>query len=391
MNQESEINNFVIRFASVNGTGSASAKIVRRSILISTVVAVFVLGVPGQGNPGKRIDSLVAQKMAANHIPGLSLAVMRGGKVLFAKGYGLSNLELSTPTTEKTSFAIFSITKTFTAVAVMMLVEEGKISIDKPITDYLQDLPGSWSRVTIRHLLTHTSGLPELCDAAAKPCDRRDHYTQSQVIGLVRESPFLFEPGTRWEYSNTGFFVLGMLIEKMSGKTYGDFLKARIFTPLGMDRTRMDDYSAVIPNRASGYTWENGAYSNALRVSPTLMFSLAGIISTVADLAKYDAALYGEKLLQRTTLKEMWTKVVLNDGATANQGLGFGMTPFKGHRRVGHSGGHAGFATTITRLIDDKVSVVILSTSDTEGYAKDSGGFLISDIANEIASYYFKK
>lgn len=391
MNKEGKINDFVIRFEHVNGDGSASAMIVRRSILLSLFVAVFVLGAFAQGDGAKRIDPLVAQKMAANHIPSLSVAVMRDGKVVFSKGYGLSNLELSTPATETTSFAIFSITKTFTAVAVMMLVEEGKISIDKSITDYLKVLPASWSKVTIRHLLTHTSGLPELCDAAAQPCDRADDYTQSQVIGFVRESPFLFGPGTRWEYSNTGFFVLGMLIEKVSGKTYGDFLTARIFTPLGMDRTRMEDYSTVIPNRASGYTWKNGAYHNALRVSPTLMFSLAGIVSTVTDLAKYDAALYSEKLLRQSTLKEMWTKVVLNDGTTADQGLGFGMTPYKGHRRVGHSGGHAGFATTITRLIDDKVSVVILSNADDEGYAKGSGGFLISDIANEIASYYFKR
>jgi D-alanyl-D-alanine carboxypeptidase len=375
----------------MNNTRAKSANAVERSIFIAALILVLVSGAVGQKSVPQRIDAFVAQKMAANHIPGLSLAVMRNGKIVFAKGYGMSNLELSTSASENTPFAIFSITKTFTAVAVMMLAEEGKVSINKPITDYLPELPPSWKKVTVRHLLTHTSGLPELCEAEAKPCDRPDDYTQKQIIGFVRDSPFMFEPGTRWEYSNTGFYVLGMLIEKVSGQSYGEFLQTRIFRPLAMDHTRLEDYSAVIPNRAAGYTWKNGSYRNALRVSPTLMFSLAGIVSTVTDLAKYDAALYGSRLLKQSTLREMWTKVVLNDGTTADHGLGFGMTPYKDRRRVGHSGGHAGFATTITRLIDDKISVVILSNADDAGYAKSAGGFLISDIANEIASFYFAK
>lgn len=370
----------------------STKRIILRIVHLVAVIPVLGLAVTvsAQAAHTAKIDALINRTMAGNHIPGLSVAVVKEGKVILAKGYGLSNLELSTPATEKTAYAIFSITKTFTAVAVMMLVEEGKVSLDRPITDYVSGLPGSWKQATVRHLLTHTSGLPELCDSPAKPCDRSDDYTQSQLIAFVAEAPFVFQPGDRWEYSNTGFYVLGMLIEQVSGTPYGKFLEDRIFKPLKMDQSRLDDYSVVIPNRASGYTWKNGHFINALRVSPTLTFSLAGIVSTVPDLAKYDAALYDDRLLKQSVLREMWTKAKLNNGSEADQGLGFGMTPYKGHRRVGHSGGHAGFATTITRLIDDKVTVIILSNADDEGYAKGSSGFLMSDVANEIASFYFK-
>jgi CubicO group peptidase (beta-lactamase class C family) len=151
-----------------------------------------------------------------------------------------------------------------------------------------------------------------------------------------------------------------------------------------MRDTLLENYTELIPNRADGYTWRNGGYRNAVRISPTISFSLAGLVSTVLDLAKWDAALDTEKLLKKSTIKQMWTKAKLNNGQTVDHGLGFGMTPFRNHRRAGHSGGAAGFATTITRLIDDKVTVIVLTNADREG-------FLISEIANEIASFYFNK
>lgn len=339
-------------------------------------------------NPAGKIDALVREKMAANHIPGLSLAVAREGKIILAKGYGMANLELSVPATEKTAFAIYSITKTFTGVATMMLVEDGKILLEDPVSKHLSDLPITWNRVTIRHLLTHTSGIKDVCEVPADPCNETRDFTQAEIIKLVATYPLDFPSGERWEYNNLGFFLLGMLIEKVSGKTYEQFLRERIFAPLEMRDTRLENYSELIPNRADGYTWKNGAYRNTKRVSPTLSFSLGGLVSNVLDLAKYDAALYTEKLLQKRTLDEMFTKAKLNDGQTVDQGLSFGMTPFQNHPRVGHSGGHIGFASTITRLIDDKVTVIILTNSDNKGYIKPKG-FLIGDIANEIASFYF--
>lgn len=359
-------------------------------IILSTIFVFLICFAASAFGQSQKIDAFVREQMTANHIPGLSLAVVRDGKVVLAKGYGMANLELSAPVTEKTAFAIYSITKTFTGVATMMLVEEGKIALEDPISKHLAGLPAALNRVTIRHLLTHTSGIKEFCAVPSKPCDVSSDFTQAEVIKLVASYPLDFPSGERWEYGNTGYFLLGMLIEKVSGKSYEQFLRERIFAPLEMRDTRLENYTELIPNRANGYTWKNGGYRNALRVSPTLTFSPAGLVSTVLDLAKYDAALYTEKLLKKRTLDEMWTKAKLNNGETVENGLGFGLTPYQGRRRVGHSGGHTGFSTTMTRLVDEKVTVIVLTNSDNEGYLNPKS-FLISDIANEIASYYFSK
>ncbi len=337
----------------------------------------------------EKVDDFVREQMSENHIPGLSLAVVRDGKIILAKGYGTANLELSAPATEKTAFAIYSITKTFTAVVTLMLVEEGKVSLEDPISKHLANLPAAWNRVTVRHLLNHTSGIKDFCEVPDSPCQQSRDFTQAELIKYVAADPLNFPSGERWEYNNVGFYLLGMLIEKISGKSYEQFLRERIFEPLEMRDTRLENYVELIPNRAAGYTWKNGKFVNALRVSPTLSFSLAGLVSTVLDLAKYDAALYTEKLLKKQTLDLMFTKARLNNGQDIDHGLGFGMTPFRGHRRVGHSGGHAGFQSTITRLIDDKITVIVLTNAD--GGHKPGKDFLISDIANEIASYYFSK
>ncbi len=333
----------------------------------------------------EKIDSFVREKMKSKNIPGLSLAVVREGKIVLAKGYGMANLELSTPANEKTCFLLYSITKSFTAMATMMLVEEGKISLEDPISKYLKDLPAIWNRVTIRQLLNHTSGIKNWGELPFKPGDTTRDYTQAEIIKMVAAFPLDFPPGERWAYNETGYSLLGMLIEKVSGKTYEQFLRERIFAPLGMRDTRLDNSAEIIPNRADGYTWHNNGFRNAERPNPTLSFSIGGLISTVLDLAKWDAALYTEKLLKKSTLEQMWTNTKLNNGQiVSDYGLGFNLTPFRGHKRVGHSGGHTGFATTITRFVDDKVTVIVLTNADQEGSS-------ISEIAKEIASYYFAK
>ncbi len=331
-----------------------------------------------------KVDAFVRKKMTANHIPGLSLAIVRDGKIAHAKGYGMANLELSVPASENTAFAIYSITKTFTGVATMMLVEEGKISLEDPISKYLADLPEIWKPATVRQLLNHTSGIKDFAPILFESGDMTRDYTPAEVLKLVTAFPLEFPSGESWDYTNTGFYLLGILIEKVSGKTYEQFLRERIFVPLEMRDTRLENLAELIPNRANGYTWQNNKFRNAVRISPTLSFSVAGLVSTVLDLAKYDAALYTEKLLKKSTLEQMWTSAKLNNGDTTENGLGFGLTPYQGHKRVGHSGGAAGFSTTITRLIDDKVTVIVLTNADQEG-------FLISDIANEIAAFYFAK
>lgn len=334
----------------------------------------------------EKIDSFVREKMKSKNIPGLSLAVVRDGKLILAKGYGMANLELSVPAAEKTVYHLASITKTFTAIATMMLVEEGKISLEDPISKHLSDLPEAWRPVTVRHLLNHTSGISSLAHHKKIPCpvgkDERD-YTRADALKEVACLPLDFAPGERWSYGDTGYHLLGMLIEKVSAMDYEQVLRTRIFTPLGMRDTRLNSYTELILNRADGYSPHEGRFRNA-RLSPLFEFANAGLVSTVLDMAKLDAALYGEKLLKRATLEQMWTNANLNNGEIVQSyGLGFGLTPFRGRRRVGHSGGGGfGFSTTITRLIDDKVTVIVLTNADQEG-------FLIQEIANEIASFYF--
>lgn len=172
------------------------------------------------GRQTEKIDSFVREKMAANHSPGLSLAVVRDGKIILAKGYGMTNLELSAPATEKTAYATYSVTKIFTAVATMMLVENGKISPEDPISKYVAGLPAGWQRVTVRQLLTHTSGVKSFDESSFKPGDIGRDFTQTEIMNLTANAPLKFPSGERWEYNNTGFYLLGMLIEKISGKTY---------------------------------------------------------------------------------------------------------------------------------------------------------------------------
>ncbi|MFM9905181.1 MAG: serine hydrolase domain-containing protein [Pyrinomonadaceae bacterium] len=330
-----------------------------------------------------RVDAFVRSKMAEHHIPGLSLAVVRDGKIVLVKGYGVSNLELNTPATSRTRYSLFSITKTFTAVAVMMLVESGSVALDDPISKYLPDLPVAWREVKIRHLLSHTSGIEGFRDHIGKLGDQTADHTQKELIGLTASLPLQFEPGSKWDYSDTNFYLLGMLIEKVTGKPYEHFLRKRIFDPLKMSDTRVDSISDIIPNRASGYVWDKTRFVNAKPYSPTITFSTAGLSSTVLDLAKWDAALYTDKLLKKDTLNEMFSYTKLNSGEMiSNTGIGFGLSPFRGHRRAGHVGSGEGFATSMSRFLNDKVTVILLSNAGQEG-------FTIKDIENEIAAFYF--
>lgn len=358
----------------------------RNSITIFAFLFCFLIPAFGQ-NQNDKVDTYIREKMKSRNIPGLSLAIMRDGKIVYSKAFGMANLELSIPATEKTVYHLASITKTFTAMATMMLVEEGKISLEDTISKHLSDLPGAWRPITIRHLLNHTSGISSFASHKKIPCpvgkNERD-YTRADALKEVSCLPLDFAPGERWSYGDTGYHLLGMLIEKVSGMNYEQFLRERIFAPLEMRNTRLDNYAELIPNRADGYSFQGGKFRNA-RLLPLLEFANAGLVSTVLDMAKFAAALGTEKLLKRSTLDKMWTNARLNNGEiVASYGLGFGLTPFRGRKRAGHSGGGGGFTTSFTRFIDEKVTVIILSNSDQEG-------FLISDMANEIASFYFSR
>lgn len=317
---------------------------------------------------GEKVDAYVRAEMEKRHIPGVSVAVVRDGQVTLAKGYGLSDVELSAPAGADTVYELASVTKQFTATAVMMLVEEGKIGLDDSITKLVPDLPSAWSGVTVRHLLTHTSGIKSYTDLYPTPMGfekaARLDVTPKELIAKVAELPPDFAPGEKWHYNNTGYFLLGMLIEKVSGKPYGEFLAERIFLPLGMTATRLNDMAAIVPNRASGYAYRGGQLRNAAYVSPTQPFAAGALVSTVSDMAKWDAALYTDKLVKKATLDQMWTPAKLKDRKETDYGFGWQISKRNGHRLIAHGGGIPGFSTQIARFVDDRLTVIVLTNLD---------------------------
>ncbi len=319
-----------------------------------------------QPNIAARIDRYVKTEMQRQKIPGVSLAVLRGGKITILKSYGWANVEHRVPVKPETVFQSGSIGKQFTAAAVMMLVEEGRIALDDQITEYFPDAPEAWKNITVRHLLNHTSGLgdypPEI--------DLRRDYTEDEYLAAIKKAPLAFEPGTRWDYSNAGYFTLGFLIRKVTGQFYGDFLRERIFKPLDMRTARIISEADIVPNRAAGYRLDGGELKNQNWVSPSTNTTADGsLYLTVLDLAKWDAALYREKPLRQTTLAEIWTPAKLANGSEKPYGFGWHTEKIGGRRFVYHGGAWQGFKSFIGRFPDDKLTIIFFANSwDTKDF-----------------------
>jgi CubicO group peptidase (beta-lactamase class C family) len=309
---------------------------------------------------GDAVDVYVRAEMEKQHIPGLALLVSRGGHPVRAQGYGLANVELQSPVKPESIFQSGSVGKQFTATAIMMLVEEGKVHLDDPLTKYFPDAPATWNQVTIRELLSHTSGFTDYPEGF----DFRKDYTEADLLKIVEGIPLAFPPGTKYEYANLGYLTLGLVIHKVTGQFYGDFLHDRIFEPLGMGATRIISEADIVPNRCAGYRLVKGELKNQEWVSPTLNTTADGALYfSIVDLAKWDAALYTEKMLKRSTLEQMWTVARLKDGQPNSDqyGLGWYIHNKSGHRVIEHGGTWQGFRTRISRYVDDKLTVVVLT------------------------------
>ena len=312
------------------------------------------------------VTDYVKAEMQRQHIPGLSLLVVRNGKVIRAEGFGLANVELQVPVKPESVFQSGSVGKQFTATAVMMLVEEGKIGLDDPLTKYFADAPTSWKEVTVRELLSHTAGFGDY----PKDFNFRKDWTEEELLKVVEGIPLAYPPGTKWEYSNLGYLTLGILIHHVTGEFYGDFLQARIFKPLGMQSTRIISEADIVPNRSAGYRLVKGELKNQEWVAPMVNTTADGsLYFTILDLQKWDAALYTEKLLKRSSLDLMWTPVRLKDGQQnkGNYGFGWFIDNRAGHRCIHHDGSWQGFETAIDRYVDDQLTVVVLANlADSE-------------------------
>jgi CubicO group peptidase (beta-lactamase class C family) len=324
-----------------------------------------------QDGVATKVDDYIRAEMKAQQIPGVSLAVIKNGEIVLARGYGLANVEHQVPVKPETIFQSGSVGKQFTATAVMMLVEEGKLSLDDKIIKYFTDAPETWRNITIRHLLTHTSGLGDY----PPDLDMRRDYTEDEMVQRIKSVPLAFQPGEKWSYSNLAYVMLGVLIHKVSGKFYGDFLQERVFQPLGMSTARVISEEDIVPNRAAGYRVVNGQLKNQNWVSPTLNTTADGALYlTIYDMAKWDAALYTEKLLKRSSLEQMWTPVKLNDGKTFPYGFGWALPVVNGHRLIEHGGSWQGFKSQISRYVDDKLTIVVFANQARANPAKLAHG-----------------
>lgn len=328
--------------------------------LHTNFLAVAITGLLVTSLQADSIDNYIERQLKQQNVPGLSLAVVRAGKVQKAKGYGLADVELNAPATENTVYQWASVSKQFTATAIMLLAQDGKLKISDPISKHYPDAPSAWKNVTIRHLLTHTSGIKSYTSLPNFFRTIRKDYDPDELIGLVKDLPLEFEPGEKWDYCNTGYYLLGLIIEKVSGKSYAEFLKERIFAPLKMNTARLNHQFELISNRATGYDNRSNSLWRSEFVSPTQPYAAGALVGTVLDMAKWDAALYGTALLPTGTLEEMWTPVKLADGKTAPYGYGWQTGDIRGHRFVGHGGGIHGFSTYILRLPDDQLTVIVL-------------------------------
>jgi D-alanyl-D-alanine carboxypeptidase len=322
------------------------------------------------------VDSYVQAKLKEGNIPGLSLAVIDNGRLLYAKSYGYGNWQTGEPVRPEQRFEIGSISKPFAAVAVMLLVEDGKIGLDDKISKYIGPVLPSWEQITVRHLLNHTSGLPEYpTDASRQIIEGTRIVPEDEILTIYKTFPALRAPGESWSYSNVGFDVLGILIGRVSGKYYGDFLQERVFGPLGMRDTRIMSAAEPPPGKVSGYYLDERQQLRIDKPSPALRnygsLAASGIEASVMDMAKFDAALSGDSLLTQASRDAMWAAGPLlprNKPSAPDTyfGLGWFLATTDGHRRIFHSGGMPGYICDIVRYRDDGISVVVLSN---QGYS----------------------
>jgi CubicO group peptidase (beta-lactamase class C family) len=326
----------------------------------------------------ENVGKYVRSEMQRQHIPGLALLVARGGKILQAEGFGLANVELQVPVKPETVFQSGSVGKQFTATGVMMLVEEGKVGLDDPLTKYFGDAPAGWKDVTVRELLSHTAGFGDY----PEKFDFRKDWAEDEELKLVESIPLAYPPGTKWEYSNLGYLTLGVLIHRVTGEFYGDFLRQRIFEPLGMQTTRIISEADIVPNRAAGYRLVKGEVKNQEWVSPVANTTADGsLYFSILDLAKWDAALYTEKLLKRSSFEQMWTPAKMKNGQPNKGGYGFGwfIEERHGHHVISHDGAWQGFETNITRYVNDQLTVVVLT---------NLAGAKLDAVAERVADMY---
>jgi len=326
------------------------------------------------------LDDRILSIMAERHIPGAAVAVVQNGKLVRIKGYGVATLEFNVPVTTETVFEIGSVSKQMTAAGIMLLVQDGKVSLDERISKYLPNTPEAWKDVTVRHLLTHTSGVKSYSSLEGFGLSER--MTINDFIKKLSPHPLEFTPGEKNIYSNSGFNLLAYIIETQSGKKYIDFMRERIFIPLGMTKTGDRDPQFIVPLRANGYEWRQDHFSGRDGDLTDLM-GAGSIVSTISDMTKWEAALRSDKILNAQSKKEIWTQFIFNNGKPSPYGLGWRISDVRGNKLIGHTGQTAGFGAAIFRYVESDVTVIALTNLGEVGMG--------SIIATTAAKQYVPK
>ena len=303
--------------------------------------------------PAATVDELLKHFMG-------SILIVRDGHVLMDQSFGSANLEWEIANTSETKFRIGSLTKQFTAASILLLQERGLLSLDDPVSKYVNNTPAAWSGITLFHLLTHTSGIVSLTDLPSEEAALTRGGTPTEIMERFRDRPLVFAPGTQARYSNSGYILLGMVVEKVSGEPYGTFLQKNIFDPLGMKDTGVDDDAAILPNRASGSRYAGGVFRHADFIGMSVPFAAGDLCSTTKDLERWDEGLFGGKILRPESLQKMLTP---NKG---DFGLGVMLTQEDGVKLISHTGGIQGFVADLRYYPAERLSVVVLSNTESK-------------------------
>ncbi|MGD2116625.1 MAG: serine hydrolase [Acidobacteriota bacterium] len=337
------------------------------ALLLLTTTLLAAAPAPAQTAPASadlatRLDTLFTETYPSDG-PGAAVLIERGDQIVLRKGYGLADVELGVPIAPDMVFRLGSITKQLTAAAVLLLVDEGKLALDMPLGEALPDYEGPAARVTLHQLLTHTAGVPSYTSMESYADGMREDVTVEEMIDRFRDEPLDFEPGTDWAYSNSGYFLLGAVIEAASGTSYEDFVETRIFAPLGMHRSRYGRVSEVVPGRVEGYQGAGDGLENAAYLSMTQPYSAGSLLSTVDDLSLWVKALRGERLLPDDLRELLWTPATLADGRSTGYGYGLGVAEYQGRSVLQHGGGINGFLTSILWIPEEEIFVTVLANT----------------------------
>ena len=341
-------------------------------VCLASVPVVFPCRAEAQaklwgGDLVSMIDSLVQARLLEGPVSGFTIGVKRGGDLLMVKGYGAADMEQGVPANAETVYRIGSLTKQFTAAAVMQLVEDGRIDVDQSIAAYIPDYRLHGQEVTVRHLLTHTSGIRSYTDLGDAFWLEASLYDLSHagMRALFEDEPFDFAPGEDYRYNNSAFYLLGMIIEVASGESYADYLDENIFKPLGLTRSSYCHEKQIIPGRAQGYEQFEGALVNDRPISMNTPGAAGALCSTVPDLLSWTAALRSGRVVTAESYDAMTTSAQLNDGSATGYGFGLGVRTLGEHVRIVHTGGINGFSTVMAHYPDDDLDIVILSNTSS--------------------------